>query len=262
MPVPGVPDPVPARPLRREQAERRLRAAIVRGDLKPGERLREDELAAWLGVSRTPVREALTRLAAFGLVDLDANRGARVAPLDPDEMLDLVQVSQALIVLLRQLVARRATAEDLAELRALQESRLAHIAARDDLAAEADLFEFHDRLLRIAANRELDRVYPSVSLRLERLVRFAYGGAMGSLGAEADSSLLDLFARHDVDGVRDLSVQGWHDLEEGVRAFVDRMRAQQAASEASGEAAGEAAGGGPTSGHPGVHAPEPSRDGS
>ncbi len=241
MPVPRAPDPVPAQPLRREQVETRLRAAIVRGELKPGERLTEDELAAWLGVSRTPVREALTRLAAFGLVDLDANRGARVALLDPDEMLDLVQVSQALVVLLRQLVARRATAADLAGLRTLQESRLAHLAAGDDVAAEADLFEFHDRLLRIAANRELERVYPSVSLRLERLVRFAYGGSMGSLGADADSALLDLFGRRDVDGVRELSVQGWHELEEGVRAFVERLRATREANEAT-QAAGRPAG--------------------
>lgn len=232
MPVPHDPNPVPAQPLRREQAEHRLRAAIVRGELRPGERLTEDDLAAWLGVSRTPIREALSRLAVFGLVDIDANRGARVAPLDPDEMLDLVQVSQALIVLMRQLVARRATADDLAGLRALQESRLAHLAAGDDLGAEADLFEFHDRLLHIADNRELDRVYPSVAYRLERLVRFAYG-EMGSLGADADTTLLDLFARHDVDGVRDLSVKGWHDLEEGVRAFVERLRAAREPVEAT-----------------------------
>jgi hypothetical protein len=117
--------------------------------------------------------------------------------------------------------------------------RLAHLTA-GEMAAEADLFEFHDRLLRIAANRELDRVYPSVSLRLERLVRFAYEGAMGSLGANADSALLDLFASHDVDGVRDLSVAGWHDLEVGVRAFVERARAAQEAERAAAEAVGEA----------------------
>ena len=229
IPVHRAPDPVPAQPLRREQAEHRLRAAIVRGELKPGERLIEDELAAWLGVSRTPVREALTRLAAIGLVDLDANRGAHVAPLDPDEMLDLVHVSRALVVLLRQLVTQRATAEDLAGLRTLQASRVAHLAAGDDIAAEADLFEFHDRLLRIAANRELDRIYPSVSLRLERLIRFAYGGTMGSLGVDADSALLDLFGLRDVEGVRELSVLGWHELEEGVRTFVEQLRARQAA---------------------------------
>lgn len=52
---------------------------------------------------------------------------------------------------------------------------------------------------------------------------------MGSLGVEADSALLDLFGLRDVDGVRELSVLGWHELEEGVRAFVERRRAQQAA---------------------------------
>lgn len=228
-----MPDPVPTSPLRRQEAERRLRGAIVRGELQPGERLREDELAAWLGVSRTPIREALSRLAAVGLVELDANRGARVAPLDPDEMLDLVQVSQALIVLLRQLVAARGTPAAFARLRALHEVRQAHIAAGDEAAAEAALFEFHDELLHIAANRELERIYPSVSLRLERMVRMAYAEGVGSLGTDADKALIELLELGDADGVRDLTVRGWHDLEGGVRALADRLRAANQATAAT-----------------------------
>lgn len=233
MPVPHAPDPVPAPPLRREQAEHRLRAAILRGELKPGERLTEDELAAWLGVSRTPVREALSRLAGLGLVELDANRGARVAPLDPDEMLDLVQVARALVLLLRQLVAERATDEEVAELGAMHEVRRAHIAAGDDAAAEADLSEYHNVLLRVARNRELERIYPSVSLRLERLVRTAYAGEVGALGTDADTALLALLANHDVDGFRERSLRDWHDLEVGVELLAERLRAQQAGEAAS-----------------------------
>lgn len=229
---------MPVQPLRREQVEARLRTAIVRGELAPGERLTEDEIAAWLGVSRTPVREALARLAALGLVDLGAKRGARVAPLDPDEMLDLVQVAQALVLLMRRLVVQRATADDLVGLQALQESRLAHLAGGDDMAAEADLFEFHERLLRIASNRELDRVYPTVGLRLERLVRFAYDGEMGSLGATSDSTLLDLLGSRDGDAVHEHSVKGWHDLEEVIDRLAERLRAARESDQAEAGAAG------------------------
>jgi DNA-binding GntR family transcriptional regulator len=234
MPVPPTPDPVPTSPLRREEAERRLRGAIVRGELRPGERLREDELAAWLGVSRTPIREALSRLAALGLVELDANRGARVAPLDPDEMLDLVQVSRALVVLLRQLVAQRGTPAQYAELRALHDARLSHVAAGDGAAAEADLFEFHDRLLQIAGNRELERIYPSVSLRLERMVRMAYVEGVGSLGGNADMVLREILDQREVDGVRELSIEGWHELEVGIRALAERLRAAHGSDASNG----------------------------
>ncbi len=65
----------------REEAYRELRRLIVEGDLAPGERLRDKHIAAWLGVSRTPIREALTRLTDEGLVEMEPNRYTRVRPL-------------------------------------------------------------------------------------------------------------------------------------------------------------------------------------
>ena len=65
---------------------------ILAGDLAPGERLREEELAKKLGVSRTPIREAIRRLAAEGLIEVEANRGALIPKIDPrevDEIFDL-----------------------------------------------------------------------------------------------------------------------------------------------------------------------------
>jgi GntR family transcriptional regulator, carbon starvation induced regulator len=75
-----------------EQVYRQLRAAIVRCEYEPGERLRVEELTRRLGVSNSPVREALNRLSEQGLVRSIENRGFRVAPLTADGVADLVRV--------------------------------------------------------------------------------------------------------------------------------------------------------------------------
>jgi DNA-binding GntR family transcriptional regulator len=87
------------RVLMREEAYRELRRLIVAGALGPAEHLRDKEIAAWFGVSRTPIREAITRLADEGLVEMAANRYTRVRPLsarDADEGYPMVATLHAL----------------------------------------------------------------------------------------------------------------------------------------------------------------------
>lgn len=83
-----MPVPVPAqesspRRLLRDIVFEKMVAAIMDGTLEPGERLNDDELVKWLGVSRTPIREAIARLNAWGLVEMEANRYTRIAKKDP-----------------------------------------------------------------------------------------------------------------------------------------------------------------------------------
>jgi DNA-binding GntR family transcriptional regulator len=80
----------------REAVAEHLRIAIVAGELAPGMLLKEIELAARIGVSATPVREALAELSAEGLVEVEPNRLKRVAPIDPAKTLDLLRVQTAL----------------------------------------------------------------------------------------------------------------------------------------------------------------------
>src|SRR5207247_11200915 len=83
-----------------------IREAIIEGRLAPGQRLKEEELARELGISRTPVREALLMLQAEGLVDAAPNRGAVVRSHDADDLEDLYQLR----ALLEGYAARRAAA--------------------------------------------------------------------------------------------------------------------------------------------------------
>ncbi|HEX4358005.1 MAG TPA: GntR family transcriptional regulator [Pseudonocardia sp.] len=130
-----------------------LRELILRGELAPGARLGEVELAVRLGVSRTPVREALTRLAAEGLVELVPNRGARVSSWSAAELAGVFDLRAALEPRLTELAATRATP---AESAALEELAVAMRAAgapgpgRDLEAIVALNREFHALLVRIA----------------------------------------------------------------------------------------------------------------
>jgi DNA-binding GntR family transcriptional regulator len=87
MPVPST-QPAAERKLLRDTVQDKIRDAIMDGTLEPGERLNDDDLIAWLGVSRTPIREALAELARAGLVEMAPNRYTRVAAPTAGELLD------------------------------------------------------------------------------------------------------------------------------------------------------------------------------
>jgi DNA-binding GntR family transcriptional regulator len=95
-----------------ERIEQRVREGLLRGDYAPGAWLRQDELAAELGVSKIPVREALQRLAAASLVTFEPNRGALVRPLTAGDAEEIFAMRQAIEPnLLRRAVGRHSTVD-------------------------------------------------------------------------------------------------------------------------------------------------------
>lgn len=111
-----------------EAAYQLLRDRILSGDLAPGQVLQQRELAATLGISTTPLREALRRLMTEGLVDLDSHRDARITELRAEQARDLLELRAALDPLAAALAAERRTSDDLAEMRAALDA-LAPLAA-------------------------------------------------------------------------------------------------------------------------------------
>ena len=77
--------------LLRDSVRGKIHEAIMDGTLEPGERLNDDELIAWLGVSRTPIREALSQLARAGLIEMAPNRYTRVTTPHPEEVVEALQ---------------------------------------------------------------------------------------------------------------------------------------------------------------------------
>jgi DNA-binding GntR family transcriptional regulator len=135
-----------------------LRELILDGDLRPGTRLGEVELAERLGVSRTPVREALSRLAAEGLVEIAPNRGARVATWSVAELEGVFDLRASLEPQLTGFAVARATPEDVAELEELAQ-RMVDVGtpgSDQDLDALVPLNRaFHDRLVALAEHPAL-----------------------------------------------------------------------------------------------------------
>ncbi len=151
------------RRLLREDVYREVFERIVHGGLPPGARVRDSAIAEQLGVSRTPVREALVRLTEDGFLNADAGRGFRVRVLSADEVLDTYPILWTLEGLgLRAAVPL--TAGQLDRLRALN-ARLA--AAGDDIPRRITLDEeWHRALLAGCGNRELLRLIDAMKRRM------------------------------------------------------------------------------------------------
>jgi DNA-binding GntR family transcriptional regulator len=135
----------------------RLREAIVCGAIAPGALLRESELAARLGVSATPVREALGELAAEGLVEIEAHRLKRAAPIDFDATRDLLQVQAYLWRLGYQWGVPRVGPGEIDRLGEAVGTYGDALAAGNVLAAIRASHEFHSIIITASANRELLR---------------------------------------------------------------------------------------------------------
>ncbi len=138
---------------RSERAYQQLRSAIQSGQLPPGTRLREVELAETLGLSRTPVREALSRLESEGMVVNEPNRGMMVTQLDASMVSELYVMREVLEATAAALAARHATDVEISLLRDIVERDLAYADDPQRLALNNRLF--HETLHRCAHNRYL-----------------------------------------------------------------------------------------------------------
>jgi DNA-binding GntR family transcriptional regulator len=186
---------------RREAVTRQLRYAIVTGALNPGEVVKEPELAAWLGVSVTPVREALSRLAGEGLVEIRANKPKRVAPLDRAGARQLVDVYQVLVVTAVSWAGSRITAEDLEYLREAKDAFVAALGRGDPDAGVVHLDRYYERLFGAAGNAELDAIMRTVRAKMLRVIRLYSPASLYPEFAENHSRNFANLEKGDTDAV-------------------------------------------------------------
>lgn len=150
-----------------------LRQAILKGELKPGERLLEIHLAQKLGVSRTPIREAIRKLELEGLVRMIPRRGAEVARITAKSLKDVLEVRRALDAFSCELACERRTDEDIEALRvACEEFEEATRTKDATVIAKADV-KLHDIIIRAAGNDRLTEILNNLSEQMYRY-RFEY----------------------------------------------------------------------------------------
>ncbi len=198
------------RPVRRHsvrgQILEALRTALVGGELVPGEVYSAPALAERFGVSATPVREAMQRLAVEGAVEVVPNRGFRVAERTPRELAELAEIRALIEVPVMLRLARTVPAARWAELRPLAEAT-ATAAARGDRAhyAEADR-AFHRAVLSLAGNQQLLAVADDLHRRSQWPLISAPTLRHGVLVADAaeHTALLDALIAQDLTVVRAL----------------------------------------------------------
>jgi GntR family transcriptional regulator, rspAB operon transcriptional repressor len=166
--------PLPARERRRGAAgiaHAWLRGEILAGRLRPGQALSENEIAKRLGVSRTPVREAIIRLESEGLLSVRPQVGTTVAPIDVDAVADGQFLRESIECRAVAMAARRVSAADAKELRALLKEQ-AKVAAQGDHPAFVPLDDqLHRKFVAMAGRPRIWRAIEDVKAQLDR-VRF------------------------------------------------------------------------------------------
>ncbi len=150
-----------------------LRQAILTGELKPGERLMEIHLANKLGVSRTPIREAIRKLELEGLVTMIPRRGAEVAQITGKSLQDVLEVRSSLDALCAELACERISDEEIGELEAACRAFEEATKTRDTRAIAAADVVLHDIIVKATGNKRLVQLVNNLAEQMYRY-RFEY----------------------------------------------------------------------------------------
>jgi len=226
-----------------------LEEAIVSGEIPPGSTLRQEHLSEQFQVSRTPVREALRRLAALGLVIFEPNRGVRVRMLSRDEIREAFMVRAELEGLATELATPKMTEDDLAELERAERrfhgatERLVEMShdGRQDLEIAREWLHlnhsFHDVIYRVADVPLIERM--AKAARRTFLVKpvWATGADLDELYLKNDRqhrAIRDAMAARSPEGARVLARE--HVLSSGrlLEAILDKVAAQSRETSSAG----------------------------
>ena len=146
-----------------------LRKAILKGELEPGERLMEKQLAEKMGVSRTPIREAIRKLELEGLVIMIPRKGAEVAMITEQDIKDVLEVRAALESLAVKLACQRMDKQSTNELLAINDAFIGAARRKDVETVIKKDVEFHDAIYDATKNKKLTAMINNLQ---EQIYRF------------------------------------------------------------------------------------------
>ena len=184
-----------------DRLRRQIGEWILGGTLPSGRRLDERGLAEQFGVSRTPVREALRQLHSAGLVEIVANRGAVVATVDVDKLVELFEVVAVLEAACARLAAVRMTPVERGRLEEIHVAEVAAVRRRNREAFATANRQFHTAIVAGAHNGSLEEVTNAYRVRTApfRKAQLTLPGRLAAMATD-DARILTLIASHDADG--------------------------------------------------------------
>lgn len=183
-----------------------LKDGILTGRLRPGERLLENQLADELGVSRTPIREALRMLEIENLVDLIPRRGAQVKDMSEKDIKNVLEIRKVLEELAAGLAAENITNRQIAELKEAHRAFVEAFDRGDSTEVLAADTRFHDIIFNATGNDKLVQIISNISIQIYRY-RIAYLKLLKNISVpnEQHISLINAFENRDVRRAKEIS---------------------------------------------------------
>jgi DNA-binding GntR family transcriptional regulator len=220
MPTPTETEPIDRRSARQAVYER-ISSWIESGQLEPGETIKDSQLAAKLGVSRTPVREALQMLEQIGLVEMRPGRLTRVSDSSFDDAERVYAPLAELQALAAELGTPKATPADVDEMCTSNNEMLAAIENNDPVAAREADREFHGVLVRLADNPYLTAAIEPMLAHIRRLeALYFHDTKPGRTSYEEHQRIIEFVAAHDARHARELTrhnfLRHWTPSDRGV----------------------------------------------
>lgn len=194
-----------------------LRQAILKGELEPGERLMEIQLAQKLGVSRTPIREAIRKLELEGLVIMIPRKGAEVAHITEKDMKDVLEVRSVLEEFAVTLACKNMTAEAITNLKASNKLFEAAIVSKDVVnIVDADV-HFHDIIYSMTGNPRLIQIINNLSEQMYRYrLEYVKDGRTHSILISEHNDIISKLAEKDYESAKSVVKQHINNQEKGI----------------------------------------------
>ncbi len=200
-----------------------LRQAILHGEMEPGERLMEIQLAQKLGVSRTPIREAIRKLELEGLVVMIPRKGAEVAHITEKDMRDVLEVRCTLEELAMELACKNVTSELLTELKAANRVFEASVVSKDVVAiVDADV-HFHDVIYTMTNNARLIQIINKLREQMYRYrLEYIKDARTHSILINEHNEIIQKLENQDVNEAKSVMRQHIHNQEKGIVRLLNK----------------------------------------
>lgn len=184
----------------REKILETIREAILKGQLKPGEKVAEPELAERFGISRTPIREAFRQLESEGYLTVIPRKGAVVTSLSERAVEEFYAIKSILEGYAARMATLNLAAKDIEKLEAINE-RLAQLAAEGDVKTFFKVHnEFHELFIKAAENEKLQELINQMMLKFNRLrlASLSLPGRM-EISVQEHKKIIDAFKKKDAE---------------------------------------------------------------